>query len=499
MSQYYPGNLDVTPQAFKAAIDERLGHEGEWTPYQTMLMDLARTNAESIVAAAHRLAWTDDHDHKATRKEIGKMFQAVLSRMKDEHIPDGYDHETGNPRETRINLLVKAHAMVDDMLVALRRGPVSYWPEPIYGGGADGLTEIAGQAVDNHVRELGDGDRAFTKACDAYGDLIEDGSDGIDGAIVKNHELCQKSMENAHRQQTKRTADRIADVVRKANEHFALPSVFALHVTDTRGDLIKLTWGSKPERKDIGAGMVKMEAMTRPFGDISINKDLNSFGEIGPKTLSDLLTAGLHVALIIGRDAEVRAVGGQITDPPAWCRAAFLPVTVLIRTLLETGRDVDLGKNPFSENGALITIADLSLGEGITYQNDGYAMTQAIHVEQTFPLSVMVSSQGMTANRIIGHPILQHPAINIGEMRENDGKTEITLRSPIIRIVDPPEGVEKDPLVAWLAHAREADVGAIYGERVYREVHEREIPKKNASDMLADDGMTLVIENQIRQ
>lgn len=455
MSILYPIDKPVTADDVRDRANELLGRAGEWTPWQTTVLTSLRDNAFEVHDHYMRHVWYELEalgmpDEQAARDNVITAAIAMMDRITADDAADAIvlDDGTHEPHDAVAVLLMNAAAMVDDVMEGLRRGPCAIRDDHAHDVGMNDWHDIARfDDMDTSPLEAVTARAALAEGMRAVDALAQGGGD----ATATVNETNQRR--NGHA--AARNAERIARVVDLANQHYRLPDAYRLTVTDHQANGIELSWGDADKAAD----------SHRPHGRDRIHVEIDSIGEIRPRAVADVARSGRLAALTLGRDAELRAHGHTLEQPPVWSWAGPLPLVRNVLSRLSAGQDIDVASDGMTV-GPLLGAARIDLGDGTTiYSYNARTLDEWLIMSERI-------DQGL-AHRCIGNPVsiivrtdmLDDPAVTIARCDVSDAGTEFELASPLMRLQAPPSGTTMDPEAAWTAMLEEFDDEAVYGAK----------------------------------
>ena len=183
------------------------------------------------------------------------------------------------------------------------------------------------------------------------------------------------------------------------------------------------------------------------------------------------LTANQRTS-IVGRDQELREANiehNQMVRPPDWAKAVTMIAYRLAHKRFETGEESCLGLS-FCEGGPVLSIdTPWEIQRDISYHYDAWSLMEWLDIETRLPVIAQISS------RLKGKPLssiieftgdLKNITDGIKIEKAGIHKEEDMFgdydRTPwvsfktnkLVRLDEPPEGIEIDPMKAWLAAAQ---------------------------------------------
>jgi len=462
----YPINKPVTPADIRTRAAELLAREDEWTPWERIVLAEVRDEAEAVHAHYMRHAWFEIPglgipDAKAARDEVLTAVDRLMTRLAPEHACESLVHSSDPVEVDGIDamgasslLLVHALLVTDALVESLRRGPCA-----VDGGCAYGM-EISGW---NDLLSHADASSRSPVAEMALSRLDE----GLDGLRrTGDHSTIQDALRtknHRYERQFDRNDERLRTAVRLSNENYAIPDQYHLRVSEPIGNTLKLLWGEEP-LDDAGGGL--HEVRTRPSGGDVVPLQINALYELHPRVISDIARAGRFAAMCLGRDAEIRATGHELTDPPAWTWVGPIPLVHHLRNHLQAGNEIQVGTQGITE-GPFFYARRLDIGGG-TYAYSPRTLDESLTLDQPISADLAYACVGNPVGAVVTHPLFDDERIVIEACETSADDTDLDINSPIIRLMDAPEGIEQDPEEAWLSRLRDFDDVAVYGERLYR-------------------------------
>lgn len=450
----YPINKPVSVEDVATRASELLARD-EWTAWERVVLEAVRENATAVHAHYMRHAWYEieglgQPDPEAARAGIMAAVGLLVSRMAPLHGPESVVHSAEPVAVEHMTshgaaslLLVHGLLMVDALVESLRRGPCA-----VDGASAYGLPISEWNArlafVDRSAAP-----RVVVEALDRLEAGIAQASDGsardeIEAAL----EIKSRRYEN----QRRRNEERIATVVALANENYALPEPYRLRIDGENGATLRLLWGEHPLADD-----------TRPNGGDHIALHINALYELHPRVVADIARAGRFAAMCLGRDAEIVATGSALDNPPPWSWVGPLPLVRHLRELLRQGIEIPIGSHGITEGPFLYT-RRLDLG-GAVYAHSPRTLDESVTLDAPIDPALAHACIGNPISVVMQHPYLDDPEITIEACETDADSTDFDIASPLVRLVDAPDGVEADPEAAWLDRMADFDDDAVYGPR----------------------------------
>lgn len=467
MSILYPIDKPVTPDDIRAKASDLLARTDEWTPWETVVLEMARSHAELVHGHYMRHVWYEledlgEPDVQAARDDVLAGVEALLGAMRPEHAHEapfrmgtGNDmHDVDGP-EAIAALLVHAGIMIDDLVESLRRGPCAIDNNEMHGFDLTAWHEIL-QFHDADARTP-----SFDGTLDSIQAAIELArEDETSGGVEELRKIISRRIDR----QNKRNEERVAATVAGANENYRLPDSFMLRLSRVTETYIHLEWGPNDHAPD---GME--EIVTRPKGTETIQLQLSSLHEVHPVAIANIARAGRFAALSIGRDAEIRSTGSPLSEPPIWTWAGPLPLVRHVLQRLRAGQDVDVGKGGMTA-GPLLSAKRIELGDGAAvYAYNARTLDESLTLAQQIPDTLVHACIGNPISVVVKAAMLDDPRVTVQACESEEGRTDFDLISPVVRLVKAPEGYEQDPEAAWMGMLAEFDEHAVYGERLYRQ------------------------------
>lgn len=253
----------------------------------------------------------------------------------------------------------------------------------------------------------------------------------------------------------------IDEIIAEVNAHFGLPEHWHLKHKTSYEDVdpeiaetsfqastmtINLSWG----RKD-----------SRPNGFHGVwykTKDFNS-----DDLREQAFKTALQSALVLGRDQELRENGCDLSSPPLWGRASR-PIFARVfeaHTRIKDPERLHLAQQKVEENGAVLAPrTGYWMDDRTCYEFNWWQGTEAIHLEQQIPESIITNLSNMTLSQIISIEGIDFANLDAsirvleGDMGEPEGLIIDFKRSDLVRLAAPPVGIEPNPVIAWLAAAQ---------------------------------------------
>lgn len=252
---------------------------------------------------------------------------------------------------------------------------------------------------------------------------------------------------------------RIESLIEEVNDHFGLPWDWQLQHTVNYNEIdpeeeslqaptvsISLHWGN-PEVLPNGSHGVRYRTE---------QLDIENLREQVFKT-------ALQSALVLGRDQELREAGINPSQPPIWARVSR---PIFAKAFEAHARITDpmrahLGQQQVEENGAILAPRHgYRLDESTFYFFDWWKGEEKIELQHEIPESILANISKMKLCEVLSIPGVDLAGINasIEPIYDEFGDPyglEIDLkRSELVRLAPAPQGLETDPVKAWLAAAR---------------------------------------------
>lgn len=484
MTIMYPIDKPVTADDLRARLAELREQGDELTPWQTTVVDLLAKNADAVHAHYMTHVWYENPDqgppepHKA-RSQVRHAIETALASIDLRHAGEAHlgDHEHPDDpimigdmdARMLVDRLVTAAAMiVDDVMESLRRGECAITDGRAHGIDMDewsermdetawwtdrtGEPDVTAPDVDRVTRMIGDGIAAHA-GDETRGHSLEQGRQ--DAKFAKARRLTV---------QTKRNRERIEAAIALTNENMRLPKGYRLKLQEIKGTRIRLTWGRKPDAHEKG-GM--RELVTRPSGEETVFHDTMSLGETHPRVIADIAKAGRFVAMVLGRDAEIRAAGHELSQPPIWAWAGPLPLVRHTLARLQSGEDVDMAARGMRV-GPLMSTDGIDLGDGqATYTYNVRTLDETLDLELRLPDTLAYGCVGNPVSVIVQSPLFDDDRVTIQSCETGEDGTEIEILSPIVRLAAAPGNIPQDPEEAWMARLADFDEAKVYGRRLW--------------------------------
>lgn len=469
MSILYPLDKPVTAEDIRTKASELLAREGEWTPWEAVVLNAVAKHAEQIHGHYMRHVWYEledlgEPDLQAARDDVLAATDHMFSIMEAAHACESLLHADTDrdldeieANEAGALLVIHAAALVDDLVESLRRGPCAIVDRHLHGFELSEWAEIL-RFEDEQIR-LPSVDEAVKVL--TFG-LVEalDAPDDID---LQQAARDAKAL-NA-RNQGLRNVERVKAAVELTNQNYRIPETFSLRIASQDARQVVLLWGASDPAPD-----GTEELVTRPSGRDVVQLQTTSLGEVHPMAIADIARSGRFAALSVGRDAEIRSAGGTLQEPPIWAWAGPMPVIRHVLARLRAGEDVDVTRGGLAA-GPLLSAKAIQLGDGAAvYAYNARTLDETLTLYQSIPDTLAHACIGNPLSVIIQAPIFEGGEVTIQACDADGEVTDFDLISPVVRLQPAPSGYEQDPETAWLGMLEGFDEQAVYGDRIYRRV-----------------------------
>jgi len=437
MDPKWPLNLDVTPDAIRAKVEELLARDGEWTPMWIHGLERIREEADEIARIVATMRF-EPVDERAALTRMGLALGRGLTAdmVEDVVAPDELtvDNWIGKA-------LLVATMMAADIVEGIARTPMDDIDRIVPGDPRDLVADVIGaiSAEWDEARRVG-----IAAAVEALG--REPRGQG-------GHDILAKALARKEAEGHRRGIARIATAVDASIENYGVPERLMprLHHRDDKALTVEYHWGvGLPIGDEPALGKDDPRAARRPNGMFRVSYGINTIGDIAAYQISRIAAEVQRIVLIAGRDVEIDGYGAPIDQPPPWCIAGALPLNLLVLA------EPKIKPKQFEMAGGIATCRGTAIGDsGLAEMTSdpllgGTTVTYYGELPDTLRLA-LTRETGMPMRRIVSHAAFEDDRIVIRRTEvRGDGAVTFHLDCPVERLVPAPNlELEQDPIAAW--------------------------------------------------